>query len=415
MNASGDLPTRKENFSEYVDKLKKFGILLTIATFSIYFFRYTFSRFLPLPPILLSNYTLLPIFILASGLYVYPRLYLPKVAVSLAGLFSLLVVYYGVTAIWSPLSTYAIRKSYLVSIRLLVLFLFCTIVVSSNEKRTKIFYLITLASSLLVTGLLLHEYLVVGEIVSEEFSNHYININRILGLGIILSIFVALKYKRLSLRAIITVTSLINLYLMTQTGGRGPLIAVIGATSIYGIWMSFLKNNNAKEMIKNGIILMGSILCVIFFLFALFDGGKTIIRLTRLVHEPGGSVMVRIDMIVASIGMFAQSPLLGHGAGAFQTLYSKPFQYPHNIFFELLVESGVIGLSLFICYITYILLIIARYGRRDPIQSGVILSLFVFFLLNAFVSSDIPGNAKLFIYSSTVLSLVRTAEETQTT
>ncbi|WP_157969284.1 O-antigen ligase family protein [Haloplanus rubicundus] len=341
---------------------------------------------------------------MVGAYYAIPLFSISKTSIALTGILTLLMVYYGVTILWSPATTYAIRKSYLVSIRIPILVLFSVLVIVRDKYRTRLFYLITLGVSLIITVILSHIYISNGEILSSDFVNYYITVNRVLGIGAVLSVFLGLRYEKLRFRVLAGIVLLLNLFFMTQTGGRGPLIATIVAILAYFGWITILRRDKSEYLVRFSTALGGG--CLFLSIIIIELGGRTISRLTRLANGPGNSVMGRINMAEASVNLFAQKPIFGHGAGAFQMLYVDPFQYPHNIFLEFLVESGIIGLLLFITYIVYILLIIVRYGRKDVIYSGIILSLFIFFLLNAFVSADIPGNDGLFIYSITALSLV---------
>lgn len=57
------------------------------------------------------------------------------------------------------------------------------------------------------------------------------------------------------------------------------------------------------------------------------------------------SSAARMELFGLAWDMFAEAPLLGHGIGSFQ--YQTSLGYPHNVFLELLAETGLIGTSVF--------------------------------------------------------------------
>ena len=114
--------------------------------------------------------------------------------------------------------------------------------------------------------------------------------------------------------------------------------------------------------------------------------------------------MARIEMIMTGLNSASESILIGHGIGSFSSISS--YTYPHNIMIEFLVESGSIGLFLFMLILAYAILIIIRVSDKDPLFSGLIISMITYSLLNSLVSFDIPGNIFLFMYVSTSLSLI---------
>jgi O-antigen ligase len=255
---------------------------------------------------------------------------------------------------------------------------------------------------------MIYEYIKLGSLTSPHFTEYYITINRILGAGVPISVFLCFTYKRNWIRAFPVAFTALLLFFMLQTGGRGPLIAAVSSIIIYISWVFIHRENTFTSPSFSGIVILCAILTIVVILGTQISHLDTVNRIQRLLIEgPGDSILTRIRMAEGSIQLFTQSPIFGHGVGAFQTLFaSGQYSYPHNIFLEFLVESGAIGFIMFTTYILTILLVILRYGRGTPVYSGLILSVFSFALLNALVSGDIPSNRRLFIYSATVFSLI---------
>ncbi|WP_157689266.1 O-antigen ligase family protein [Haloplanus rallus] len=226
----------------------------------------------------------------------------------------------------------------------------------------------------------------------------YIGVNRLLGVGIVCSIFVIMDVKNNTLRILFGFFSLMNLFFMTQTGGRGPLIAVIISLIFSLVWN--YNTGKVRDYLWYMITLFVSLIILVL------NGGRTINRLLSLIHDPGRSAIIRIDMAIHSVNLFLERPLLGHGIGSFPTLYkSGTYMYPHNIFLEILVESGTIGIIFLSFFIYYVSITVIKYRNHNYRLAGLISSLIIYSLINASVSFDIPGNKVFFIYSAMVLAL----------
>ena len=98
-------------------------------------------------------------------------------------------------------------------------------------------------------------------------------------------------------------------------------------------------------------------------------------------------------------GLWPQAPLLGHGTGSWPLLTGRPDQtsYPHNLFLELLVENGIVGLILFLVVVGVALRPVSfERLRRDP-QALCAFMVFISALSNAMTSVDLPGNRSVFL------------------
>ena len=98
-------------------------------------------------------------------------------------------------------------------------------------------------------------------------------------------------------------------------------------------------------------------------------------------------------------GLWPQAPLLGHGTGSWPLLTGRPDQtsYPHNLFLELLVENGIVGLILFLVVVGVALRPVSfERLRRDP-QALCAFMVFISAFSNAMTSGDLPGNRAVFL------------------
>jgi O-antigen ligase len=108
----------------------------------------------------------------------------------------------------------------------------------------------------------------------------------------------------------------------------------------------------------------------------------------------------RFDYFAAALHYFFQSPVIGHGVRSFSILH-RGFEddgvQPHNIFLELLAETGLIGFALFL----FLLVMAVRplsldWLRRDPMMLCVTM-LFVGRLIAAMLGNDLANQPVLFL------------------
>lgn len=128
---------------------------------------------------------------------------------------------------------------------------------------------------------------------------------------------------------------------------------------------------------------------------------------TNITNSHSGNVYVdpsvagRLDLYNEAFDLIQQAPLLGHGIGSFGYLtdYQGLSSYPHNIFLEILVNTGVVGLVLFLTALVPIgLYAIKRAWRREGTwQDAFLAGLLGETLLRHQVSMSIVTGKVLFL------------------
>ena len=102
--------------------------------------------------------------------------------------------------------------------------------------------------------------------------------------------------------------------------------------------------------------------------------------------------------------------LIGVGSGGFSSFYIlRDYKfYPHNMFFEVLLELGIIGLSLLVLFwykITRILFYIKKIESISIISAMWIMAAIIRFL-GAQFSGDINGNRVVWMFAAIALTSV---------
>lgn len=163
------------------------------------------------------------------------------------------------------------------------------------------------------------------------------------------------------------------LFLFVQSGSRGPLVA-IGLTVLYVLC--------PKLSLKKNIILFA---CLLFscFLFMSYS--------SRMQSDASDySNQARI-MLISKIFDSDFDYWKGVGIGSYNLLISgiDELYYPHNIFVETFVETGILGL------LVLLMLVYAMFVKK---YIDIMFIICLFYFLNAQLSGDISGNNMFFIF-----------------
>jgi hypothetical protein len=188
-------------------------------------------------------------------------------------------------------------------------------------------------------------------------------------------IFVALFYgisnKKIKFLDVIILIS--GFSLLFASGSRGPILSLV-LVSI----LAFINHNPSKRK----LIIFASLSILILL-------GPVIIP--KILNFNIYSVMDRLDSYQFSISKFIENPW-GYGLGSFGILYNglDERSYPHNIFLEIIVELGGVGLIVFSMLIYYTM---RTYNRKN-----IFFYLFLISFVNAQFSGDLASNNYVFVY-----------------
>ncbi len=189
-------------------------------------------------------------------------------------------------------------------------------------------------------------------------------------------------------------------------GGRGPCIAaVISAATIPLINYQGRGRKSLLNRRRGSIVAMVavSVVAAYFFWNHVNNRGelRTLHRLEALIagEDLGGSAEARLNLWKASVRFWKESPYFGHGLGSFPVLYwnEDARSYPHNIFLELAVETGTVGVLLLLLLLFTAFRNLTSVGRLhdDPLRLLVAV-LVVNAFLQVMISGDIPDNREFF-------------------
>jgi len=199
------------------------------------------------------------------------------------------------------------------------------------------------------------------------------------------------------------------------TGSRGPLLSFLFGVLLFGL---FFEKANQKQLL---IFFSISIVLIVIALLVLPE------NLTgRYLNYTTGDLVIqregvkRLSTIATRLLYWELSFtewlrniktfLIGVGAGGFSSFYIlRDYKfYPHNMFFEVLLELGIIGLSLLVLFwykITRILFYIRKFENISIISAMWIVAAIIRFL-GAQFSGDINGNRVVWMFAAIALASV---------
>ena len=212
-----------------------------------------------------------------------------------------------------------------------------------------------------------------------------IGISRSLGIGSILALSFALSSRiRVAIPRMILL--LLLLYGQVALSERGPMLALAVALVV----VSFLRFSERQSSLK--MLIVKTLVLVLITLMVISALSYVVMLRAEVGHQE-----LRISIYKEGLTDFVESPIFGVGAGNFSydtgTIGKR--QYVHNVVFEALVETGIVG---FLVIGSFFFL--AWRGRvpRDQqtpeirLLADISLGLLTFSVTTAMFSGDIPTN-----------------------
>lgn len=211
---------------------------------------------------------------------------------------------------------------------------------------------------------------------------HPIVFSQLIGIGVIISFLKYLSKDNVfdfgnTLDRFNTVFLLIFLVVLVLSKTRGVMLATITSILVY---FSFFKIVFKKKFLK--------------FLLIIFLGGSAALMFSldfdsvfnRILNaSKDASIQERIALYSNSILVPISKPF-GIGAGAFE-FYKKVGFYPHNIFLDLIVQFGFLGIIMFLFLILLVvILVLSAYNYRQNKFKVLLFGLLVYFLIETMFS-----------------------------
>ena len=330
-------------------------------------------------------------------------LYFPGIKAVWAGV--TLVLWIAASQAWSPSHAYATEKVIaVVGGNLWCLTATALIIASSRVRVWRFLVLLLIFGVVLAVDFAINADFSAGIPRDERSLTNYLLIGRLVGLAALIAFALWLRSPPRSARGVILLVCFaVCGYALLKGGGRNPMIAVVVGMLI-PLLLSFRLPRGQLIISRRILASLGLIgaLALVVAALAISDVNslRTLQRFDTLVSkiESGEEANPRTKFWRRAMDYWADSPLVGHGVGAWPVLYMGRDQrhYPHNIILELLVETGLVGLVLF----TALVLVLAQRAPLRRLREDPALMLAFMLCTNAFVNSmttgDLADNRNLF-------------------
>jgi len=285
----------------------------------------------------------------------------------------LLFIFGTLSIFWSINFDFSVSKWLLWLIAAFSFVLALNLSIENNSLIKLSWGLILAAGVIAVIGILQYLFdpfsLAQNSAPASTFGNKNIAIQPIiLILPLSIYLFLSKQVQNLKAWALITITSLVVVYILYTTA-RSAWLAVsveLLLIALYLIanriklseWIDWNKNKGYATIFSILIILLLVNLSPINLSNNITDSSETIYSLTDSVS--GQAILsstLRYEIWQTALNMFFDSPIIGTGLGSYsQNLASEGYAtwvinnttHPHNDLFELAVELGLIGLVIFI-------------------------------------------------------------------
>jgi O-antigen ligase len=191
---------------------------------------------------------------------------------------------------------------------------------------------------------------------------------------------------------------------LTAAGGKGPVLATLAAfllPLVLGLQVTRRRIYYRRYQVSMIVLASALVAGVTIYITATDQVPKSLQRLEDMIDrgEFQGTAAGRLELYKDALRRWPEAPLLGHGAGSWPLLVGLPdrLSTPHNMFLEVAVESGVVGLVLMAALLIVGLRPISvERLRNDPLALCVFM-LFVWEFIKANLGPDIAESRLMFM------------------
>ncbi len=273
----------------------------------------------------------------------------------------------GLSYLYTPSPEYGLMKIIRFNTFALTMFLTPFLVIKSPEDSKRLLYYFYFLLAIIV-GIMLFQFiyflkwgdfaivLAYWNRISIPGANP-IQVSRYLAIGAAMLIALLIRKKPTDSISYILILSLILLTIILS-GSRGPLVSIILGSIIYAM---LYERNHFMKISAYASIAIGTIILILLLLpenltQRFFDISQGSVIITQQGVKRVSTIATRFEFWSMSLKSWISSIenfVFGLGSGGFSSLFIwRDWRwYPHNIFFEIIVELGFIGLTLLSLFI----------------------------------------------------------------
>ncbi len=239
-----------------------------------------------------------------------------------------------------------------------------------------------------------------------------IGLARVMGLGIIFWVQEIIETKKMRDRVLLFLILIPLIISLIASNTRGPLIFTLLVIFIQIFLFSNMTIQRKVTLIFISIFILFIFVLILppqFFLRFLYFFDSSTFNTNNSMWSASSSAlrMMFINRIKDDIALHPHYLFIGSGAGNFALIADtyKAYGYPHNIFWEIIYEIGLVGLGLFLYAIWLVILDIKNYKlNTNSIAIPMILG-FLFILINSQISGDLDNNRVLWIFWGGIIGI----------
>ena len=273
----------------------------------------------------------------------------------------------GLSYLYTPSPEYGLMKIIRFNTFALTMFLTPFLIIKSSEDSKRLLYYFYSLLAIIV-GIMLFQFiyflkwgdfaivLAYWNRISIPGANP-IQVSRYLAIGAAMMIALLIRKKPSDSVGHLLILTIILLTIILS-GSRGPLISIIFGSIIYAL---LYERNHFMKIISYASIAIGAIIFILLLLpenltQRFFDISQGSVIITQQGVKRVSTIATRFEFWSMSLQSWISSIVnfvFGLGSGGFSSLFIwRDWRwYPHNIFFEIIVELGLIGLSILSLFI----------------------------------------------------------------
>ena len=318
----------------------------------------------------------------------------------------------NLSAMWTPSRTLVWEYLKIVDTVNLWCLIASAMIVAHKRERMLRFLKLMIGFSVLIALLGIHIYIIYGSFKFAGWENGprvYNSWGRAAANGAVILIVLALRARLLSIQQIFTGSLLVAcVVFILISSSRSAMLSVATPCALY-LFVAFAPVGRAGLNMKLGALLLPLALIVAgAILVTVINSGHrvdSVARMGKVLDQADDPDMLtgpnRFAYYAFAVKLIAQAPFIGHGVRSFSLLYSHneiSGTQPHNIFLEVLSDTGFVGLALFLFFI-YVAIrpLTLQRLRADPMLLAVAM-LFVSRFTAVQFGEDISGQPEIFVF-----------------
>jgi O-antigen ligase len=290
-------------------------------------------------------------------------------------------------------------------------------IVGFERRDLELFFRVFVA--MVVAAAVYNSFLVASGAANQQFSDRYsldesidvIGLGRTMGAVALILLFMIVRATNATRRLLLALALVPVAITFVSSGSRGPVIGMVVALPSVLLWRA--ASPAVARRLAASLVAVGALAVVAVVWLVPPEATQRSLSIFQTTQETGDTS--RFILWSEALHAFSSSlthSLVGIGTGGYAAIATTGALYPHNIVLEVGAELGILGLlalAAFVISVVVRLLRLLRGGGETAGWAGLLLTLFVFALVNAQFSGDVPYNSGLWLWGGIATGLAAAA------